>query len=388
VNASRRVLLVHAFGPEGYPPVVHVARVLAANGFEVDVLGATMPALAGMPWPQHPGVERHEVGSWANDRAGTFLRLVSRALRLARHHRPRWVWCSDPWSLPAAWPAAHACGAGLVYQEHDSPPASARGERWPRRMVRPLRRAALRRAAHVVFPNLERLRFARSEAGPGRGRDHVLWNTPMLDDLPARRPRSPEEGLRLHFHGSINPFALPLTLIDALAALPEVSLRIVGYCVGHQDHLERFLEHARRMGVQGRVDVLAARPRAEVLALAAEADVGIAFYRPHPNNVNHTHMFGGSNKIFDYLAAGLALLLAESPEWHGPLVPAHAWCCEPESSASIIAALRAFIAKAPDPAELGSSGRARIRSEWHFERQFAPLLAELQAGAIPRSAAI
>lgn len=374
MRSDRRVLLVHAFGPEGYPPVIHAAGSLADAGFAVDVAGATMPAFEGLPWPEIPGVRRHSSGPWSGDRAGSFARLAAASLRLAVRHRPAWVWCSDPWSLPAAWPASVTAGARLVYQEHDSPPPDASGERIGRRALRPLRRLALRRADHVVFPNAARLAFARSEVGPGRGRDHVIWNLPTLAEVPRRVARAGRSGLRLHFHGSISPFALPVALIDALAIVRDTTLRIVGYNVGHPEHGIALAARARELGIVDRIEFRGACPRAEALALAAEADVGIAFFRPHPNNINHSHALGASNKVFDYLAAGLALLLSDAEEWRGTLVPTYGQGCDPESPVSIASALRKYIDSDPDPETIGASGRARIRSEWHHERAFAPMI--------------
>lgn len=372
-----RILIVHAFGPEGYPPVVNAARAFASAGIEVHVVGATLPAFAAMPWPSMAGVVRHPSSEWRAGRAASPVALVGEVVGLARRLRPAWIWCSDPWSLPAALPAAWACGARLAYQEHDSPPSDPRCERWTRRAIRPLRRHVLRSADLVVFPNAERLDIARRAVGAGRGRDLVVWNVPTIAEVPRRASRPGAGGLRLHFHGSISPFALPLALIDAVASLSDVSLRVCGYAVGHAEHLDRLLDRAAALGIGDRVEYAGALPRPAVLEAAARADVGLAFYRPHPNNINHSHALGASNKIFDYLAAGLAILVSDASEWHGPIVPAFGRTCDPESPASIAAGLRAFLAQDPDPRTVGAAGRARVLDEWHHERAFAPVIREI-----------
>jgi hypothetical protein len=113
------------------------------------------------------------------------------------------------------------------------------------------------------------------------------------------------------------------------------------------------------------------------LATAAESDVGVAFFSAHPKNINHSHVLGASNKIFDYLAGGIAVLCSESQDWHGPIVPAFGRACDPASSASIAGALRAFEARDPDPRELGMAGRAQLVTDWHHERAFAPVIEAL-----------
>lgn len=354
--------------------MINTARAFAAAGVEVHVVGATMAAFTAMPWPSITGVERHSVGEWRPGRVSTALALTAEVYRLARRLRPSWIWCSDPWSLPLAIPIARAVGARFAYQEHDSPPADPRGERWLRRAVRPLRRHALRHADVVVFPNARRLEIARQAAGKGCGRDFVVWNVPTRAEVPARAEPARRSGLCLHFHGSISPFALPLVLLDAMAPLPNVHLRIFGYTVGHADHLDRFRARAVALGIADRVAWSGALPRPKVLAEAGRADVGIAFFRPHPNNINHSHALGASNKVFDYLAAGLAVLVSEADEWHGTVVPDFGRTCDPESVPSIMAAIRGFLGGDPEPSVCGLAGRRRVLDEWHYERAFAPVI--------------
>ncbi len=202
----------------------------------------------------------------------------------------------------------------------------------------------------------------------------MVWNVPSLVELPELLERRTRDGLQIHFHGSVNPFALPLQLIDAMARVPEVRLRIVGYAFEHANVLPALRERADRLGVSERLEILAAVPRPVALAMAAQADLGIAFYRPHPNNINATHTLGAANKVFDYLAAGIGVLVSEAAEWHGTIVPAYGRCCDPDSAESIVEALRAFSTRAPDPLALGFQGRARIEAEWHHERAFAPVI--------------
>lgn len=373
-----RVLIVHAVGAEGYPPLIHAARALSAGGAIVDVVGASLPVFATRPWPPVAGVRRHDLGNWQPGSPRAFARLVGQTIGIARRTRPDWIWCSDPSSIPAAWAAGRAAGARMVYQEHDAPPTSIHGERWKRRALRPLRRHVLRSADLVLMPNAARLALARHDAGPGRGLDGVVWNVPMRCEIgDARAPRACAQTLRLHFHGTTSALVLPLALAEAVAMTAECELTIAGSDIDGGAHVARFVAHARAHGAEDRVRALGPLSRADALAAAREADVGVAWFEPHPNNINHSHALGASNKVFDYLSQGLALLIHGSEEWSPAFLPRFGRAIVGADAASIASTIRQFIDGVADPRALGELGRRQIDSDWHFERAFEPALAAL-----------
>ena len=52
------------------------------------------------------------------------------------------------------------------------------------------------------------------------------------------------------------------------------------------------------------------------------------------------HMAGASNKPFDYMAAGLALLVSDQPDWRAMFVePGYARACDPTDPSSIATSL-------------------------------------------------
>ena len=92
-------------------------------------------------------------------------------------------------------------------------------------------------------------------------------------------------------------------------------------------------------------------------------------------------MAGASNKAFDYMAAGLALLVSDLPDWHRMFVaPGYARSCDPSDSASVKAALGWFIDHPEARREMGARGRARIAAEWNYDTAFRPVLSVLTGG--------
>ena len=121
--------------------------------------------------------------------------------------------------------------------------------------------------------------------------------------------------------------------------------------------------------------------RADLVATAAQAHVGLALVPCNGNDVNMRHMTGASNKPFDYMAAGLALLVSDRPDWRDMFVePGYARACDPTDPASIAAALTWFLDHPAERRAMGASGRAKIAAEWNYDTAFEPVMSALLHG--------
>jgi glycosyltransferase involved in cell wall biosynthesis len=153
-----------------------------------------------------------------------------------------------------------------------------------------------------------------------------------------------------------------------------VTLQFAGYeTVGHRGYVTHLLDLARKLGLADRVHYHGTLPdRAELLDLCCRADVGVALFPRHPRQP----MSGASNKPFDYLACGLALLVPDSAEWRDSyVVPGLARACDPNDPESIASVLLWFLEHADDVHAMGMRGRRQILESWNYESQFRPIYA-------------
>jgi glycogen synthase len=140
----------------------------------------------------------------------------------------------------------------------------------------------------------------------------LVHNTPSLRAGPAPRP-----GLReaagvsaddplLVYTGVLTRHRRLDVVVEAMTMLAEVRLALV---VGSGDPLTReLLARAAELGVSERVHVIAKVPPESVVPFVAEADVGVFPLARYP---------GGDmalpNKLFEYLHAGLPMVVSDSP---------------------------------------------------------------------------
>jgi glycosyltransferase involved in cell wall biosynthesis len=208
----------------------------------------------------------------------------------------------------------------------------------------------------------------------------IVWNCPRREEIAPPRIAQTRDLLRVLYHGSIEPDRLPPSTIEALAMLPAgVHLTVIGYeTIGHRGYVQELRELACRLGVADRVEFVEALPRHELMLRCRQHDVGLAFMPTTSADVNLAHMTGASNKPFDYLACGLALLVSDLPDWRTMYVaPEYGLACDPATPASIAAALRWFLEYPEERRAMGERGRQRIAAEWNYEQEFQKVYQEL-----------
>lgn len=271
-------------------------------------------------------------------------------------------------------------GIKVIYHEHDSPTSGVGG--FFRRVCLAARFKLAYRAAMNVLPNERRVESFTHEMG-GIKNVVCVWNCPMIEEVGPPREILGTETLRVLYHGSIVPSRLPLTVIEALALLPaNVKLRIIGYeTVGHLGYVEELKVAALKHGVESQLEILRAIPRYELLNWCRKSDVGLAFMPMNSSDLNEQSMVGASNKPFDYLSSGLALLVPDLADWRAVFVNAgYASTCDVNDAQSIASALRWFLEHPEEMRLMGERGRQIVATAWNYERQFRPVFEQLSAG--------
>ena len=370
---SRRILYLQYTNPAGYPPLEHSSRILADQGWEVLFVGTGALGAQQFSFPPHARIQVRQIrfcaAGWRQKLH--YLWFCLWAAAWVARWKPAWIYASDLWACPPAWLASLLFRRGLIYHEHDSPNARRPGKSafvgfclWARR------RCALR-AAVCIVPNAQRAEWFQAETSAHKV--VVVWNCPQRMEAALER-NGVGAGLRLLYHGSIVPDRLPVTVIDALSQLPDhVTLTIVGYeTVGSLGYLDRLRKRAAELGISHRVrhaGILKSRP--EVMQVCRQHDIGLSLLPLEADDENSRAMAGASNKPFDYLANGLALLVSDVPDWRNLFVTSgYARSCNPADPASIAAAVREYDVDRAGLRMMAEAGRRRVLEEWNYERQF------------------
>ena len=228
----------------------------------------------------------------------------------ARSERPDVVHANDIATLIPGYFAARLSGAKLVYDTHEyavGVPYRKAVWAW---LAATIERLLIRRCDAVITVSdgiAERLqsRYGLPE------RPTVLRNVPDLPP-PGQAPDLREEmgigsaPLVLH-QGAVAAGRGADNLVRALPRMDSAQLLLLGASGAYAEQLERL---AAELGVGERTHFHPPVPLARLLSYTTQADVGVSLLEDSCEN----HRLALPNKLFEYLAAGLPVVVSDLPE--------------------------------------------------------------------------
>jgi glycosyltransferase involved in cell wall biosynthesis len=298
-------------------------------------------------------------------------RLGAEAARLsarASATQPDVVHAHDAAMLLPGLLAARRSGAKLVYDSHElATGVPYRRGAWPavvgavERLGAPRADATIAVSDGIARRLSERYRLRRPPA--------VVRNVPDLP--PPGAVRAPElrrelgigdAPLVIH-QGAVAAGRGCETLLRALALLPDAHLLFLGAC---GPYAERLRAAARSQGVATRTHLLAPVPPEALLSHTSQADVGVSLLEDSCEN----HRLALPNKLFEYVAAGVPVVVSDLPET-ARMVRAHGigWCVDAGRPESVAAGLRAALAHQGDEKLAGRLRQAAAELGWTGEKQ-------------------
>lgn len=318
-------------------PVHQDGRVLrqieyASREYEVTVVGW------GRLDRERPGVTMHAVEPYQFPRAA---RLVQVALmaggRLTPAAYDRWYWrkpdhrqalalvaahpvdlihVDEAIALPIGLRAAEQMHVPVVFDAHEFSPEQEADKLWGRLLARPfyndmMRRYAPRATAMTTVASGIADRY-RAQFGLDA---QVVMNVPYYSEQPFR-PTDPTH-IRIEHHGNAMRDRYLETLIDIAARLdPRFSLEFM--LVDRGDGYVQSLRTLAGQVAPGRVNFHDPVAPSAIAATINRCDIGIHVLPAR--NFNNYHML--PNKFFEFMMAGLAVVIGPSPEMV-PIVREH-----------------------------------------------------------------
>jgi glycosyltransferase involved in cell wall biosynthesis len=221
---------------------------------------------------------------------------------------------------PAAWLASRLRASALVYDAHElygEAGGDGRLDRLVAKVSRHLEHFMVRHSEYVITTNRSRAKVL--EQRHGRSSIVVLENVPeRRDSVDPLDPGFPRGAPVILYQGGIyaRERAFRQT-IDALPMLDGAEFVILGF--GREDDLGLIRRWADESDVGSRVHILPPRPFDELVRTAAAATVGIVPILPF-DAATYT---GDTNKLFEYLMAGLPTAGTDIPEIRRVLLAGH-----------------------------------------------------------------
>lgn len=317
------------------------ARSLSTHGYTVTLMGCRYDILA-VRRRREGSLEVVEIPFGPRGRVSSRQRTLAVArLWWAILRRPaRAYHAHNIHTGPPCWVASRLRGARLVYDGHElygHPPSGASPSRRAlARLELAVERFLVRRSDAVITTNPSRRSVF--ERRHGRRSITVLRNVPAKSDhVTPIDPGYLAQGITLLYQGGVYAEARAFReTVQALRSLPNVNLAILGF--GRDRDFDLIRSWAEEAGVDGRVSFFPPRPFDELVSTAAAATVGLVPLKP--NTINHE--LGDTNKLHEYLMAGLPVVASDLPELRRVVregVPPVGEVFDPRSPESLAAAI-------------------------------------------------
>jgi glycosyltransferase involved in cell wall biosynthesis len=362
--------------PDRYPPVINQARLFAEHGYEYDLLCRASSESWNVSYPEQVRLRRVSAPKGKSWRE--YLHFVWSAITQS----PPSAGCivaHDMHAFLPGWLVARRRRLPLVYQIHEvvdeTSPLDGGGRliyRFHRRFARTADLVIVSDAGRAAIL-AERLRL--------RSPVLVVTNSPLKRAMVARGTRL-QQALQergRHFERIVlrqSRIGPSHALEATIRSIPAWASQEWGFVVigpGREEYLTSLWQLAADLNVQDQFVLLPPVSYDDLFFYTVGADAGHALYEPV--DTNNRVSITSSNKLMEYMAVGLPLIVSQRPALEQFIAAYRCGIAVDESSPESIAASINFLLGNPEQASrLGRAGQKAFEQEFCYERQFAFML--------------
>lgn len=360
--------------PDLYPPIINSARLLSAHGHTLRLTCRSTVQQWRVAYPTPVQVQRISAGgvSWR-----AYSSFIARVLGTAGTP-PDILVGHDMHGLLPAWLLSRRFRRPLLYHCHDftddAKPLALGG-----RVVRWFERRLAPTADLVIVPDASRAQFIRHALRLTRP-PLIVGNAPLavpppdqgrlMADLQERGHAFSKVLFRQGRIGAGHGLEVTLRSMSHWAD-PTWGFVVMGF--GEPDYLQHIHTLAESLGVAHQFVTLPPVMYDEVAQFTVGATAGHAIYEPI--SINHRFAGTASNKILEYMAAGLPLLTSDQPDIR--ILVARFACgilVDPTSPTAIAHGVNQLLGDSHTAHQLGQAARQAFSTELNYSTQFAPVL--------------
>lgn len=342
---------------------VRIFEKECASLSEIDIYDVILFVADGRGFEESNGVVIHDIGK-SNGRFYRFFIQPFRLFFAARKCKANVYHFHDPELLFTGF-ALKMSGKKVVYDVHEDVPKSLLGREWlPRWMLRILA------FTFKLFEDLFSCSFSGIVAATPAIAERFKKrnsNTVIIQNLPEIKSVSQTENIDfatrdgICYTGAISKIRGIIPLLDALSyCRPQLKLHLAGSFIDANTERE-VKEHPNfhKVVFYGQLK------RAELQNIYRQSFAGLVTFLPLPN-----HIEAQPNKFFEYMAAGLPLIVSDFPMWKSIVEENEiGLCINPQSPKVIAAAINKLDNNRKLAENMGTKGAALVLEKYNWEQE-------------------
>jgi len=266
----------------------------------------------------------------------------------------------------------------VVFDVHEFYPSMFAETRMPGALA-PVASGAFRLLYRVLGPVTDLIvlanRHIRRDFPKGASNIINVENFGVIGDVPdTERPaRAPDAPFVLIHVGLMAAERGSVVIPDAFEKLDpaQFKTRMIGRMADMDN--DTYRAKIAERGLDDRVGVVDWLPFEQLAGELAAADAGFVFFQ----SGSETNAFGLPHKLFDYMTAGLPVLVSQYAQYVSEIVR-EADCgviLDSEDPGAVVAALKALAADPEEARRLGRNGQRALKERFNWEQEIARLSA-------------
>jgi hypothetical protein len=297
--------------PDLFPPTLNAISSLCDRFDEVYVLyrGGKEVSLNDNKRARYLSVGEETSGMSIWEKISLFFKYRAAIRKIINSKRVDLVLVFDEISLLAVWPSSDKNGK-IWYHSHDVPePGNFRklSVGW---LASKLQSVMFRDVDIFSIPTLERAKFYKTDSF--KGRQIEIPNYPSLRFFQeGMRYSDLKDELRLLYQGTISEghgFEELLEVLGESISGKRLTMTLIGSC--DPAYKRKLLELAICLNVIENFSILDRIPYAQLISFTREFHIGLGIYVS--KNIMNATIATASNKIYEYIASGLPVLLLDN----------------------------------------------------------------------------
>lgn len=283
----------------------------------------------------------------------------------------------DSWSIGVALKVLH--GKRCVFDVHEHYPSTFAQSRFPP-LLQPIIAACVRLIFCILTPFTDRFVLAKNSVAADfytvDAKKILVRNFTQLAAL--KFSDSPAAEVEKHSYtlvhlGLFSKMRGWPQVLDALARMRHTNVNLLVIGEVNDGSLREFEDRVTLLGLKERVKVLEWMPFEQAFSYLLNADIGIIAFQPGITN----HVYAMPHKMFDYMAAGLAVALPEFAVEVAPIIT-DSKCgvlIDPSNPQDMADKLDVLINSPKIMREMGRRGKEAVRDRYNWETEAVRLIA-------------
>ncbi len=210
---------------------------------------------------------------------------------------------------------------------------------------------------------------------PNRLKTFILPNSPPRRAISELHRPNREGPPKIIYAGTYGKLACPENFITALSMIPQ-AFEANLYLQGNTGDVQRLQALTNRLGLSRKVLFPAPVDRDALYLEYLRSDVGLCFY-PYGEGIEVNDAYCCPNKLYEYLAGGLAVLASANPTLKFIESDRIGACVDPNDPRSIVRGIEEILSNR-NYVEMGSRARILFETRFSYETAASPILGHLK----------